>query len=682
MKIDENLFKDPKAEYRVFQYVQGHKIHIEKMLKMHLGGGVCGVNWGDDYLKNDESWETLAGDLKRAKEAGLVTWIFDEKGYPSGCAGGLTVEGRPELEARGIYLYTVEGNGIKQTAIPLPEGAERFIHAWLFPCKDTTVDFENKIELQITDGGIETEGIEGDWKVYAVAEKIMFDGTHAYLMKKTWKATGHYPNLMDREAVRRFIDITYEEYKQRIGDSKDDIFAFYTNEPSLMTHWVENSEPRPNGECYAPWEKTIPERFLEKFGFDLLPHLYQLFTGDDESSKVLRYHYYTIVGDLMTENFSGQLSDWCEENNTCLSGHILCEEYMAQHVPLFGDFMRVIGRFSVPGADMAIRPHGKDRTDDIMGLKYVSSAARIYGKQKVQTLMDPILGGYYKDNQCEVIPLKVLLNNLNLLFYCGINVITTYGSWEQHPVEDYVQYNTYAGRLAVVLREAVDRSQTAIYYPIETFQGRYIPSAKYIHSEHFDYSDIENPQIEIVKRLIANNIDFNYINADSILGSSIENSILKTEKHYYKTIIVPATEIMEVAVAEKLNEFIVQGGKVIFTDSVPNIAANVKDTARLQKIFASCKAVESYGRVIAQIDEISDYYIDFVSDRIQVARFIRNSKNLLFLMNQTDSQQTAILNIKGTGEVKVYNPENGTITEQPLPSEIKIGSSLSLIIEY
>jgi hypothetical protein len=29
-------------------------------------------------------------------------------------------------------------------------------------------------DLEITDGKIAAEGIEGDWKIYAVTEKIMF----------------------------------------------------------------------------------------------------------------------------------------------------------------------------------------------------------------------------------------------------------------------------------------------------------------------------------------------------------------------------------------------------------------------------------------------------------------------------------------------------------------------------
>ncbi|MHB1484398.1 MAG: glycosyl hydrolase [Saccharofermentanales bacterium] len=687
MSVDEITFRNPPAEHRVFQYVQGSKLKIDKMIEMNLGGGVCGVSWGADYLHNEDSWATLVDDIGKAKEAGLITWIFDEKGYPSGCAGGLTTEGMPELEARGIYSFIVEGNGKKHLEVPLPEGAERFINAWLFPVIDSSVIFEASADIAVSDTEITTDGIDGDWKIFAVAEKIMFEGTHAYLMMKSWKATGHYPNLMDREAVKRFIDITYEAYKERLGDFEGsaDIFAFYTNEPSLMTHWVDSMEDRPNGECYAPWERTIPARFKEKYGYDPEPLIYKLFAGDDAASKILRHHYYSIVGDLMAENFSGQLAEWCEANNTRLSGHILCEEYMGQHVPLFGDFIRVMGRFSIPGADWAIRPHGKDRTDDMMGLRYVSSAARIYGKPLVQTLMDPILGGYFTDNRHQVIPVDVLTANLNLLFYCGINVITTYGIWEEYKTEDYVQYNNYAGRLSILLRGATDKSNVAVYYPIETFQGRYFPSPKYIHFEHYVYADIENPQKAIIKTFAENNVDFNYLNAVAINDAVIEDGNLMVEGHVYRVVIMPAVEILDLAVAEKLRSFAVQGGTLIFTDSIPDIAANESDTEKLKTIFADCSIVESYDQIIPGIRPVLDSIdpdLKITGENIQFARFVKDSKNLVFIMNPTEVTANGILQINGAKEVKIYDPDKGTVIIESLPFSFEIGSSLSFVAEY
>lgn len=64
-------------------------------------GGVA-VNVGhDEYLESEAGWARFIRGLEIAVELGLRIWIYDENGYPSGSAGGLSLRGHPELEAVG-----------------------------------------------------------------------------------------------------------------------------------------------------------------------------------------------------------------------------------------------------------------------------------------------------------------------------------------------------------------------------------------------------------------------------------------------------------------------------------------------------------------------------------------------------------------------------------------------------
>jgi len=678
----EELFKQPTTYYKVCNYLMGNKLELEKMQEQGMGGAICSVNY-DNYLKNEDSWNTLLEFIDKANEAGFITWLFDEKGYPSGSAGGLTVEGRPELEARGIYKLVAKGEGKVKTQIRLPEDAEGFIGAMLFPIEEGSIAFEKGKQAIIEDNKAVTDGMDGPWELWAITEKIMFEGTHAYLMSKSWHSTGHYPNLMDKNAVASFIEVTYEAYKSRIKDFDKKIFAVYTNEPSLMTHWCEDYEQRPNGECYAPWERTIPERFKKKFGYDLLPVLCYLLGGEGDAEKRVRYHYYTIVGELMTENFAGQLSDWCEKNGTKYSGHVLCEENMGQHVPLMGDFLKTVGRFTIPGADMAIKPHDKSRETDIAALKYVSSSARLYNKPIVQTLMDPILGGYYVDNIVQVIPLDVLISNLNLLFYCGINLITTYGSWDKFKPEVYTQYNTYAGRLSVMLQGALNKAQTALYYPIETFQGRYLPTAKNVHHEHYVFNDIEEPQIQLVNTLANNSIDFNFLNAEAILSAEIKEGVLFFNNCQYKVIIMPAIELIELSVIEKLNVFEKSGGTVIFTNTLPHIAGKAEETAKLLELTALKKIYFDYNEVLKQVKTAIVNNISLeTTNKILFSQYEKDGKNLLFVVNRDGEIANALLSINNIQKGRVFDPDNGEITEVSMPAKLQINAYGSIILAY
>ena len=63
-----------------------------------LGGIVCNVAF-QDYMRFEPHWKTLVAGVDACSKLGLVVWLYDEDGYPSGAAGGLVLEENPEFEA-------------------------------------------------------------------------------------------------------------------------------------------------------------------------------------------------------------------------------------------------------------------------------------------------------------------------------------------------------------------------------------------------------------------------------------------------------------------------------------------------------------------------------------------------------------------------------------------------------
>ena len=56
-----------------------------------LGGVVCNVAF-QGYLDSDQNWRNLVAVVEACHELGMVVWIYDEQGYPSGAAGGLVLK--------------------------------------------------------------------------------------------------------------------------------------------------------------------------------------------------------------------------------------------------------------------------------------------------------------------------------------------------------------------------------------------------------------------------------------------------------------------------------------------------------------------------------------------------------------------------------------------------------------
>ena len=66
------------------------------------------------YLRSEESWNVLVKRMDICRELGLRVWIYDEEGYPSGAAGTLTLDARPDLEALARDIS-------EQKAFPVPQ---------------------------------------------------------------------------------------------------------------------------------------------------------------------------------------------------------------------------------------------------------------------------------------------------------------------------------------------------------------------------------------------------------------------------------------------------------------------------------------------------------------------------------------------------------------------------------
>src|SRR3954470_10654051 len=68
---------------------------IRTLSRQGFGGVVSNVSF-DEYLESDAKWRSFERGVAEAKKAGWTLWFYDERGYPSGNAGGLVLRGHPE----------------------------------------------------------------------------------------------------------------------------------------------------------------------------------------------------------------------------------------------------------------------------------------------------------------------------------------------------------------------------------------------------------------------------------------------------------------------------------------------------------------------------------------------------------------------------------------------------------
>ena len=236
------------------------------------GGIVTDVSF-DNYLRDEASWGILREGLGAARSLGLVVWLYDEQGYPSGTAGGLVLEGHPELQATGVTYHQQDGQGPPDLVLPLPEG--RLIYAVAAPLAGSVVRLQEAQDL--TDWAspgqplcwpVPRESGGRNWRLMAFVQQPLYTGTHGQ--------TNFYDkrpliNLLDPKATARFIELTHEAYARRVGEFfGDTVQAFFTDEPSLASGFLDE---KPMPYAAIPWVEGLPHLFRQRYGYELIPIL-------------------------------------------------------------------------------------------------------------------------------------------------------------------------------------------------------------------------------------------------------------------------------------------------------------------------------------------------------------------------------------------------------------------------
>jgi len=92
----------------------------------------------------------------------------------------------------------------------------------------------------------------------------------------------------------------------------------------------------------------------------------------------VRYDYFRTLCELFTENFTKQISSWCDENEILLTGHVLAENTVLQQTQSVGSCMANYQFMQWPGIDLLT-----DQANDLVMAKQCSSVASQLGKERV-----------------------------------------------------------------------------------------------------------------------------------------------------------------------------------------------------------------------------------------------------------------------------------------------------------
>lgn len=646
-----------------------------------FGGIVTNVGWRN-YLRDEDEWRIFLEGIRVCKDLGLRVWIYDELGYPSGAAGGLVLEGHPELEAEVLVRTATEASA-GQVCLRAPTG-------WRYVVRACAV-----INSQLYDL---TENVDAHGTLSWVAPEPCiierydvrsgFDGTQA---TRNVHAYRRYINVLDPKAVERFYDVTYQEYINRLGQDVRLIEAFFTDEPSFMAayfpdipeqyvaHLRVDDEPAEEFDRLPqhPWRRDFPECFAERYHYDLLPNLASLFEGETDKDCQIRHDFHQLASEMYADAFFRGLQRPLAEHGIPLSGHVLAEESVVQHVASEGNVMWNLMEMEKPGIDMLTAvPQNILSTYSLLTCKYGSSSAHVCGRNDIMSEVSD-----YSDRTHGQITTSIYqrLGALALQCALGITTFTSYFGWKGMDPEDIRRLMTFCGRIQPAVRFGTHVAPVAVLYPIRTAWAQYIPTSEVLSadSQPEPLASMDDALLRIARGLLRNQIDFDFVDSRSLQGADIQSGMLSIANETYELLLIPPGTVLSSTDIKSINRFAESGGRILAFQPLSEIPLSDIAGKSLSGIQSACEVIGDLSARFdtVMVESLQNDWQGLVRDLVArdlaligdtewvVVRQSRFADGDVFLVvNASDEPVSLEVHMEDYGSCELWNPTDGTVT--------------------
>lgn len=687
--LDKSLFSSPTSEYRCTPFwawndkLKADELcrQIDEMKEMGFGGFHMHTRSGmaTPYL-SDEFMDLIKTCNEKAKKENMLAWLYDEDRWPSGAAGGLVTKD-PQYRGK-IVRFTVNPNpavedvraysnyvGTQGGTVPCPVVDESTGYKqgnyYLLAAYDIVLTQDGYLKScrMVTPG----DPVEGTlW--YAYAE---------YVRPSGWYNGQAYVDTLSDEAMRRFIDITYEAYLKAVGDDFDkSVPAIFTDEPQFA-HMGTLSFAAARQDVSIPWTLDLPETFFASYGFDLIPYLPELLWDPAGRPSKARYLYHDHICERFTNAFAKQCGTWCKEHGLALTGHMLCEQTLHSQSMTVGETMRAYGWFGLPGIDMLCN------AVELSTAKQCQSAVHQFGKEGMLSELYGVTGWdfdfrghkFQGDWQAAL----------------GVTVRVPHLSWysmrgsakRDYPASIHYQsawYKEYAciedhfARLNTALTRGKPAVRVAVIHPVESYWLAYGPAESTAERRAQLEANFDN----ILNWMLRGTIDFDFI-SESVLPELLipsDDGKLHVGEMTYEAVVMPGLETIRSTTVAALDKFSKDGGRVVLMGDDPTFvdAEIPADRTALDSLSAGAKHI-SFSKValLGALGDLRDVEIRSMSGALSDS-LIYNKRHdadcdWLFVahVRQIDQYYPDHVRITMKGRVRpeLYDTQSGEIKEIP-----------------
>ena len=477
---------------------------------MHARGGLK-----TEYLSEDW-YDCIKACIDEGKKIGIKSWSYDENGWPSGFCGGKITAMGDEYHVRNLVCGAVS---------------------------DKLADGEILAYYSISTAG--------HYRYLGTEVKTIYDDANVNekIYYVAHQKNPYYVDILNPKVVKAFIDNTYEEYKEKLGDDfgGKNMLGFFTDEPQFARSKV-------------PWSYIIPDEFNKSYGYSPIEHLICIFK-DVNGAEKFRYEFWNTVSRLYTESFGKQIYDWCCEHGCEWTGHAMMEDNLFTQMQCTAGVMPLYEFMHMPGMDWLCRGIASPIIP-----KQVGSAAAQFGKKKVLSETFALSGWDVSFEELKWMAEWQFVNGINVL--CphleGYSIkglrkrdyppsIFYQSPWW----DEYKLFNEYTARVGQLLAGGREVADALLIHPIKsawlTYNGTNTERLKSL-DRSFEY---------VSNRLSGLHISYHY-GDETIINrhGSVDGNKFIVGNCSYTSVVLPDIETLDEKTYYLLLQFLRNGGKV------------------------------------------------------------------------------------------------------------------------
>ena len=426
------------------------------------------------------------------------------------------------------------------------------------------------------------------------------------------------------------------------------------------------------------WTDDFVAEFRKRRGYDIVPHLPAVFTGQGPGAAGVRHDWALTQTELVNERYLVPIDAWAKRHGTRFRSQTYGEPAV-----------------SLSSNRLVALPEGEGpQFREFSFTRLATSAGHLYGRPVISAetwtwLHSPAFAATPLDMKAEAD--RMLLEGVNQFIGHGWPY-TPPGS----PEPGYAFYaaavfndhnpwwnvmpdvNGYLTRMSWLMRQGEPANQVAVLLPNDDVYAALVPGKVSLSAEMHKYVTPE-----LTAQILDAGQNLDYIDAEAVLALGIRHPVL----------VLPHVTRLAPEVLDKLAAYVRGGGKLIAVGDVPSLAPGWLDAARVSAtVAAQAKTLFAHSnvRTVADDREVGaalqavlapDMKLSAQASDVGFVRRRLRDADIYFIANTSNHAVRAEASFAADRKAAAWiDPDSGRMTAATLPARLDLAPYESRVL--